>query len=208
MSAITNSKLKFHPRCSTSAHNYSRASSVDQQLKYIREALRTQLSRLPDIPKSQQLDREMADLRVQRLNYEDSLDRLSKIDTTEQESEHELNTAQVQVYQSLIKTRRELLTSLISGLDAEMLELTKLNVATGQLTDALKEVKCFKPLSFLGRRCSANKHQLSCHVSNGYYSITFSGYLVPTGRCSACYADNTRYIFVSFRFDSISHFQY
>ncbi len=83
----------------------------------------------------------MADLRVQRLNYEDSLDRLSKIDTTEQESEHELNTAQVQVYQSLIKTRRELLTSLISGLDAEMLELTKLNVATGQLTDALKEVK-------------------------------------------------------------------
>ncbi|WP_163454636.1 hypothetical protein, partial [Escherichia coli] len=37
------------------------------------EALRTQLSRLPEIPKSQQLNRDMADLRVQRLNYEDML---------------------------------------------------------------------------------------------------------------------------------------
>ncbi|HGN1704699.1 TPA: miniconductance mechanosensitive channel MscM [Providencia rettgeri] len=105
------------------------------------EALRTQLSRLPDIPKSQQLDREMADLRVQRLNYEDSLDRLGKVNISAEETVNKLNAAQIQVYQSLMKTRRELLTSLISGLDSEMLELTKLNVATGQLTDALKEVK-------------------------------------------------------------------
>lgn len=105
------------------------------------EALRTQLSRLPEIPKSQQLNRDMADLRVQRLNYEDTLERLSKLDISSQETENNLNAAQAQVYTSLIKTRKELLTALISGFDTEMLELTKLNVATSQLTDALKEVK-------------------------------------------------------------------
>lgn len=105
------------------------------------EALRTQLSRLPEIPKSQQLNRDMADLRVQRLNYEDMLDRLSKLDTATQETENNLSPAQAQVYSSLIKTRKELLTALISGFDTEMLELTKLNVATSQLTDALKDVK-------------------------------------------------------------------
>lgn len=105
------------------------------------EALRTQLSRLPEMPKNQQINRDMADLRVQRLNYEDMLDRLSKMDISVQETENDLNSSQAQVYASLIKTRKELLSSLISGFDTEMLELTKLNVSTSQLTDALKDVK-------------------------------------------------------------------
>ncbi|CAG9431830.1 miniconductance mechanosensitive channel MscM [Providencia alcalifaciens] len=144
MSAITTNQAEI----STSIRNARQAlSTIREQAQWISssstlgEALRTQLSRLPDIPKSQQLDREMADLRVQRLNYEDMLERLSKLDVSVQESANDLNPAQSQVYQSLMKTRKELLTSLISGFDGEMLELTKLNVATGQLTDALKEVK-------------------------------------------------------------------
>ncbi len=119
MSAITTSQSEI----STSIRDARQAlTTIREQAQWISssstlgEALRTQLSRLPDIPKSQQLDREMADLRVQRLNYEDSLDRLTKIDTREQETANELNAAQIQVYQSLIKTRRELLTSLISYL--------------------------------------------------------------------------------------------
>jgi potassium efflux system protein len=144
MSEITTNQAEI----STSIRNARQAlSTIREQAQWISssstlgEALRTQLSRLPDIPKSQQLDREMADLRVQRLNYEDMLERLSKLDVSVQESANDLNPSQSQVYQSLMKTRKELLTSLISGFDGEMLELTKLNVATGQLTDALKEVK-------------------------------------------------------------------
>lgn len=37
------------------------------------EALRAQVARLPETPKPQQLDTEMAQLRVQRLHYEDLL---------------------------------------------------------------------------------------------------------------------------------------
>ncbi len=144
MSTITTSQAEI----STSIRDARQAlTTIREQAQWISssstlgEALRSQLSRLPDMPKSQQLDREMADLRVQRLNYEDTLERLSKLDISAQETENALNPAQTQVYQSLIKTRKELLSSLISGFDTEMLELTKLNVATGQLADALKEVK-------------------------------------------------------------------
>ena len=144
MSAITTSQSEI----STSIRDARQAlTTIREQAQWISssstlgEALRSQLSRLPDMPKSQQLDREMADLRVQRLNYEDMLERLTKLDISTQETENNLSPAQTQVFKSLIKTRKELLSSLISGFDTEMLELTKLNVATGQLTDALKEVK-------------------------------------------------------------------
>ncbi|QCJ71679.1 miniconductance mechanosensitive channel MscM [Providencia heimbachae] len=144
MSTITTNQAEI----STSIRDARQAlTTIREQAQWISssstlgEALRSQLSRLPEMPKSQQLDREMADLRVQRLNYEDTLERLSKLDISAQETENALNPAQTQVYQSLIKTRKELLSSLISGFDTEMLELTKLNVATGQLADALKEVK-------------------------------------------------------------------
>lgn len=144
MSTITTNQAEI----STSIRDARQAlTTIREQAQWISssstlgEALRSQLSRLPEMPKSQQLDREMADLRVQRLNYEDTLERLSKLDISAQETENALSPAQTQVYQSLIKTRKELLSSLISGFDTEMLELTKLNVATGQLADALKEVK-------------------------------------------------------------------
>ncbi|MFP1461620.1 hypothetical protein ACLB1E_02100 [Escherichia coli] len=39
------------------------------------EALRAQVARLPEMPKPQQLDTEMAQLRVQRLRYEDLLNK-------------------------------------------------------------------------------------------------------------------------------------
>ncbi|MER1720987.1 hypothetical protein KC966_18250, partial [Proteus terrae] len=38
------------------------------------EALRTQLSRLPEMPRSQELDRDIIQLRVERLGYEDMLE--------------------------------------------------------------------------------------------------------------------------------------
>ncbi|UDG81171.1 Miniconductance mechanosensitive channel MscM [Candidatus Hartigia pinicola] len=107
----------------------------------LREALRTQLSHLPEIQKKQEFIISMSDLRVQRLNYEDMLERVSKINMTTEGIKNNLNLTQAQLYASLIKTRKDLLASLILGLDTAMLELMKLNVAVSQLIDVLKDVK-------------------------------------------------------------------
>lgn len=106
------------------------------------EALRTQLSRLPEMPRSQELDRDIIQLRVERLGYEDMLENLNKIQPPEQTAnDGKLPEAQQYIFDSLIQARHELLNSLLSGYDSQILELTKLKVATTQLADALKETK-------------------------------------------------------------------
>ncbi|MBC8952169.1 miniconductance mechanosensitive channel MscM [Xenorhabdus sp. PB62.4] len=105
------------------------------------EALRAQVTRIPDMPKSQQLDRSIAELRVERLKYEDMLEHSQNDPDQTSSSYHSLTPAQKQVYESLTRTRKELLNSLLSGYDNEILELTKLKVATNQLNDAVKEVR-------------------------------------------------------------------
>ncbi|MGP1930175.1 MAG: hypothetical protein ACTS82_01285, partial [Arsenophonus sp. ET-DL12-MAG3] len=52
-----------------------------------------------------------------------------------------LTSEQTQIYNSLIQTRKELLNSIISGYDSEILELTKLSIEATQLTDALTDIK-------------------------------------------------------------------
>ncbi|KMJ46089.1 mechanosensitive channel protein [Xenorhabdus khoisanae] len=105
------------------------------------EALRAQVTRIPDMPKSQQLDRSIAELRVERLKYEDMLEHSQSDPDQTSSSYNSLTPAQKQVYESLTRTRKELLNSLLSGYDNEILELTKLKVATNQLNDAVKEVR-------------------------------------------------------------------
>ncbi|WP_416776942.1 miniconductance mechanosensitive channel MscM [Xenorhabdus budapestensis] len=104
-------------------------------------ALRTQLTHIPDVPKSQQLDRSIVELRVERLKYEEMLENSQRESGQVPVAYNNLTQAQKQVYDSLIRTRKELLNSLLSGYDSEILELTKLKVSTNQLNDALKEVK-------------------------------------------------------------------
>nr|WP_207627186.1 miniconductance mechanosensitive channel MscM [Photorhabdus tasmaniensis] len=105
------------------------------------EALRTQLARLPDLSKPQQLDRNIVKFRVDRLKYEDMLEQLQKETKPTQANNVALTAEQERIYDSLIRTRKELLNSLLSGYDSEILELTKLKVSTNQLNDALTEVK-------------------------------------------------------------------
>lgn len=94
------------------------------------------------MPKPQQLDKEITDLRVERLKYENMLDALSgnnnEPDTSQTAS---LPPDQASLYQQLIQNRKELLGSLLSGYDTEILELTKLKVTTSQLSDVLIEVR-------------------------------------------------------------------
>ncbi|MFA9208843.1 MAG: miniconductance mechanosensitive channel MscM, partial [Yersinia sp. (in: enterobacteria)] len=106
------------------------------------ETLRAQVARLPEVPKSQQLDRDMAQLRVQRLLYEDMLEKLQQQNVKlKQNDGTPLTTEQQRILDAQWRTQRELLNSLLSGYDTQILELTKLKVANSQLVDALSEVR-------------------------------------------------------------------
>lgn len=107
------------------------------------ETLRAQVARLPDVPQLQQLDSDMAQLRAQRLHFEDQQEKLQQLQPQElkQDDGSPLTSAQQRILTDQLKTQRELLTSLLSGYDAQILELTKLKVANGQLVDSLAEIR-------------------------------------------------------------------
>ncbi|PWC15458.1 miniconductance mechanosensitive channel MscM [Brenneria roseae subsp. roseae] len=105
------------------------------------ETLRAQVARLPEMPKPQLLDSDMAQLRVQRLHFEDLINKPHDPDQSKQDDGTPLSTAQQRILTDQLRTQRDLLTSLISGCDAQILELTKLKVANNQLEDALRETK-------------------------------------------------------------------
>ncbi|WP_413725579.1 miniconductance mechanosensitive channel MscM [Sodalis sp. RH16] len=105
------------------------------------ETLRAQISRLPDLPKPQQLNSDMAQLRVSRLHYEDLLNKLPQPAQGKQDDGKPLTAEQSRILAAQLRTQRELLTSLLSGYDTQILELTKLKVANGQLVDAMSEIR-------------------------------------------------------------------
>lgn len=104
------------------------------------EALRAQVARLPETPKPQQLDTEMAQLRVQRLHYEDLLGSQPQLRLIRQADGEPLTSEQSRILEAQLRTQTELLNSLLQGGDTLILELTKLKVSNGQLEDALKEI--------------------------------------------------------------------
>ncbi|MGL4723733.1 MAG: miniconductance mechanosensitive channel MscM [Scandinavium sp.] len=104
------------------------------------EALRAQVARLPEMPKPQQLDTEMAQLRVHRLRYEDLLSKQPQLRQIHQADGQPLSGEESRILDAQLRTQRELLNSLLQGGDTLILELTKLKVANGQLEDALKEI--------------------------------------------------------------------
>ncbi|ALR75118.1 miniconductance mechanosensitive channel MscM [[Enterobacter] lignolyticus] len=104
------------------------------------EALRAQVARLPEIPKPQQLDTEMAQLRVHRLRYEDLLNKQAQLRQANQTDGQPLTAEETRILDAQLNTQRELLNSLLQGGDTLLLELTKLKVANGQLEDALREI--------------------------------------------------------------------
>lgn len=105
------------------------------------EALRAQVSRLPEVPKSQQIDNEMGELRVQRLRYENLIDRQHVLQKEKQDHGRFFTKEQKKLLKAQLKIQHELLNSLISGCDTLILEITKLKVSNTQLQDALSEVK-------------------------------------------------------------------
>lgn len=82
----------------------------------------------------------MAQLRVQRLRYEDLLNKQPLLRQIHQADGQPLTAEQNRILEAQLRTQRELLNSLLQGGDTLLLELTKLKVSNGQLEDALKEV--------------------------------------------------------------------
>lgn len=163
------------------------------------EIQRAQLARLPKAPKPQQLDNEMAELRVQQLSYQDSLKKVAvfqtqftkfkaAVDTYEaqlrafnlenesdfthlnQEQQQQLarkranalnqqnqlldilsgntkhddklfSSSQVKLLEQQLNSRNELLSSLQSGSELLIVEITQLKVFNSQFTEALAEIR-------------------------------------------------------------------
>jgi potassium efflux system protein len=81
------------------------------------EALRAQVARLPETPKPQQLDTEMAQLRVQRLHYEDLLGSQPQLRLIRQADGEPLTSEQSRILEAQLRTQTELLNSLLQGGD-------------------------------------------------------------------------------------------
>lgn len=105
------------------------------------ETLRAQVSRLPEMPKPQQLDSDMAQLRVQRLHFEDLMNKLPQLAQGAQDDGSRLTPAQHRILNAQLTTHRNLLNALLTGCDTQILELTKLKVANSQLEEAMNEIQ-------------------------------------------------------------------
>lgn len=105
------------------------------------ETLRAQIARLPDMPPTQQLDSDMAQLRVNRLYFEDLREKQRQPLNITQDDGSPLTAAQQRLLDTHLRTQSHLFNSLLSGYDTQILELTKLKVANTQLIDELNEVR-------------------------------------------------------------------
>lgn len=107
------------------------------------ETLRVQISSLPDMPKPQQLNSDMAQLRVQRLRFEELMNKLSEINRyyNIRHNSLKLTLTQRRILTAQLHTQRNLLNALLTGCDTQILELSKLKIANSQLEEALKEIQ-------------------------------------------------------------------
>ncbi|MGL4858985.1 MAG: miniconductance mechanosensitive channel MscM, partial [Enterobacteriaceae bacterium] len=105
------------------------------------DTLRAQVARMPEMPKPQQIDSAMIELRIKRIGYDEQLEQLRKLPTLTEDDGQPLPLEQQHLVDSLLKTQQELLNSLLSGSDNLILELTKLKVAETQLVEALRDLR-------------------------------------------------------------------
>ncbi|WP_457913900.1 miniconductance mechanosensitive channel MscM [Candidatus Gillettellia adelgis] len=104
------------------------------------ETLRAQVAALPEMPKPQQLDSNMVQLRVQRLRFENQLEKIFQRQFKRDDG-RALTNAEQHIADAQLRTQRELLNALLSNCDTQIIELTKLKVANTQLIEALNEIR-------------------------------------------------------------------
>ncbi|URJ23997.1 miniconductance mechanosensitive channel MscM [Blochmannia endosymbiont of Camponotus sp.] len=108
----------------------------------LKETLRSQVSKLPETPKSRQLDHDMAQLRNKRLQYENQLNKIIPLSSQiKQDDGTPLTTPHKHILETQLTIQRNLITALLNSFDAQILELTKLKAAHRQLKEALQDVQ-------------------------------------------------------------------
>nr|BET44389.1 MAG: miniconductance mechanosensitive channel MscM [Candidatus Aschnera chinzeii] len=108
------------------------------------ETLKTQLYHLPEVPKIQQINKDIVNKRVERINIQDILEKINSNNIERKINKlkkNKITNEHIHIFHALMQTRKELLNSLISGYDSEILELTKLKISATQLTEALIDIK-------------------------------------------------------------------
>lgn len=104
------------------------------------EALRAQVARLPALSKSHSVDTEIAQLRVQRIRYENLLGKQAQLRQREL-ADSQLTHEQQNILSSQLDSQRDLLSSLLQSSDTLVLEFTRLKAASNQLEDVLQQVR-------------------------------------------------------------------
>ncbi|URJ23159.1 miniconductance mechanosensitive channel MscM [Blochmannia endosymbiont of Camponotus sp. C-003] len=108
----------------------------------IKETLRSQVSKFPEIPKSRQLDRNVAQLRIKRLQYENQLNKIIPLSSQiKQDDGTPLTIPQKHILETQYTIQCNLITSLLNSFDTQILELTKLKAAYQQLQAALQDIQ-------------------------------------------------------------------
>ncbi|SFN34209.1 miniconductance mechanosensitive channel MscM [Xenorhabdus japonica] len=135
---VTNTILKLHKIFNTIREQAQWLNSSAA----LSESLRAQFTSIPKTQKIQQIDKDIAELRLSRLKYENMRENIQQLFSWQTSPLYNsLTPKQKETYNSSIRTQEKLLTSLLSVYDNKILELTKLKVTTSQLNDVLKEVK-------------------------------------------------------------------
>ncbi|CAD83597.1 mechanosensitive ion-channel; protection against hypoosmotic shock [Candidatus Blochmanniella floridana] len=106
------------------------------------ETLRSQVSELPKIPKFQQLDNDMAQLRAKRLQYANQINKISTLlSYSKQDDGSNLTTFQKNILEKQLNIQHTLIISLLNNYDKQILELTKLKLFYEQLKHALQKIQ-------------------------------------------------------------------
>ncbi|URJ32773.1 miniconductance mechanosensitive channel MscM [Candidatus Blochmannia vicinus] len=106
------------------------------------ETLRSQVSKLPKMPKFQQLDHDMAQLRAKRLQCENQLNKLTLISSqSKQDDGSSLTLLQKHILEKKLIIQRNLISALLDNYDTQILELTKLKISYEQLKEALQDIQ-------------------------------------------------------------------
>lgn len=106
------------------------------------EILRLQVSKLPKIPKFHQLDIDIAQLRTNRLQYENRINTLPIfLSHSKQDDGSSLSPILKKILEKQLNIQRKLIALLLSYYDMQILELTKLKLSYEQLKDAIIAVQ-------------------------------------------------------------------
>lgn len=108
----------------------------------LKEILRAQITKLPNIPNFQKLNNNINQLQKKRFQYEHQIKKLpSLLLKSTQDNGAPLTLSQKNILNKQLTIQHNLITSLLNSYDTQILELTKLKFSYEKLHDALQKIQ-------------------------------------------------------------------